>query len=958
MNFKLSTILMSAVSLIAIGSTAHAQAPQADAAAVEEVVVTGSRIVRNGFQAPTPVTVATTEALERAAPTSIPDGLNQLPQFTGSSSAQAPGNAATRPAAGNYLNLRGIGEVRNLILLDGQRVPPTSFNGTVDTNIIPQMLVQRVDIVTGGASAAYGSDAVSGVVNFVLDTRFNGLKGVVQGGISDYGDDRSGKIGLAWGKQITDRLHVLLSGEHYERQGIPSIEDRPRGDENCVTAASGNGTAAVPRRVYCNASYVTATHGTLLTFPTQVNITGQGNNNRWHFLPNGTVDFFDTGLPTGNPAYFYNGEGAPITGKALTAKIITDQLFGRFDYEISDNMNAFAQLTWAESFNRYNTVGAGTQLGDFRVFSDNAYLPTSVQNAIAASGQTLAGTSPAQRFVTGGRIGDDLDYKWVNTLNNVYTFLGGFNGKIGDYSWKATYSHGDSLVRLSHFGNLINRNWYSALDAVRNTRGEIVCRITVTNPGLQDDCIPINIFGDGAVTKAQNDYVMGTSQYQIRNKMDVVAGEVSGELFTLPAGAVAFAVGAEARKQSLEQDTNSDPATPVSVTGLRTNVNTYLNRTASTNQGRASGEYSVKEVFGEVDVPLLRDAPMAYALSVNGAARYTDYSTSGGVTTWKVGVSYSPIQDLRLRYTRSRDIRAPTLYELFAGDTAGRGPFNDIKTGLNQTAISLSSGNPNLTPEEANTYTLGLVYQPSWIEGLTMSVDYYNIEINDAISNIAAATSNQECENSNGTSPLCANIVRPAGVPFSDRTVANFPLSVRSVPINQAEAYFHGIDFEMAYRMPLDRFFESTDAVMDFRLIGSYNGTRKTKSSAGAAPVQAANVGVNPDTRVNLVVNYMNGPLSVNTQLRYIGPTRRTAERNIWFADNSIEAVGYVDTTISYKFQVAEKDLEAFLTINNLLDKTAPFVPSTGQPGIDYPTVQGLFDVVGRYYTTGLRFKF
>lgn len=952
-NFKRNLGLMSAASVLAIASAAHAQEPAPAAAAVDEVVVTGSRIVRNGFQAPTPVTVVSTESLERTAPSSIPDGLNQLPQFSGTAGASNPGNAATRPGAGNYLNLRGIGSIRNLVLLDGARIPPTSFDGTVDTNIIPQLLIQRVDVVTGGASAAYGSDAVSGVVNFVLDTRFNGFKGVAQGGISNYGDDRSGKFGLAWGGNVGDKLHLLFSGEHYEREGIPHIEDRPRGDENCITAGAGNGTAAAPRRVYCNTHYVTATHGTLLTFPSAVAIGGFAPNNRYHFLPGGIVDSFDPGLPTGNPAYFYNGEGAPITGKALTAKIITDQLFGRFDYEINDNINAFGQLTWAESFNRYNTVGAGTQLGDFRIYSDNAFLPTSVQNAIAANGRP--GSSPGERFAVGGRIGDDLDYKWVNTLNNVYTFLGGFTGTVGDFNWKTTYAHGDSLVRLSHFGNILNREWYAALDAVRDPAGNIVCRITLTNPGLNPGCVPINIFGDGSVTKLQNDYVMGTSQYQIRNKMDIVAGEVSGALFTLPAGEVAFAAGGEWRKQSLVQTTNSDPSQPIDTTGLRTNANAFLFRTASTNQGAAQGEYSVKEVFGEVDVPLLRDMPGAYALSVNGAFRYTDYSTSGGVKTWKIGVSYQPIEDLRLRYTRSRDIRAPTLYELFAGDTAGRGPFNDIHTGLNQTALSVSSGNPNLDPEIGDTYTAGFVYQPRWFEGFSASVDYYNIEISDAIANINTNTANQECEVSNGTSPLCANIIRP--LPFSNRTPANFPIQTRATAINQAAAYYHGIDWEMSYRVPLDTMFD-TSSRLDLRVIGGYNPTRKTKANEGARPLQAANTGGNPKTKINFVANYANGPFSLNAQARYIGETQRTRDETIFFADNTVPAITYVDATVGYKFRVAEADLEAFLTVNNLLNKDAPFVPSTGQPGINYPTVQGLFDVVGRYYTTGIRFRF
>ena len=948
MNYhRLTTALFVGASTLAMANGAFAQS--AAAQDVEEVIVTGSRIVSDGTAAPTPVTVATTEALAKSAPASIPDGLNQLPQFANSRSAGNPGASATSPAAGNYLNLRGIGVIRGLVLLDGQRVPPTSYDGTVDTNIIPQLLVQRVDVVTGGASAAYGSDAVSGVINFILDTKFTGVKGVAQAGISDYKDDASWRFGIAAGANITDKLHVLFSAEHYERDGISDNAKRPNGDDNWIVA--GQGTAANPIRAYRDTAYISATYGTVINNNTAS--MNAGNPLRgYHFLPNGQLVPFNSGIPTGTSNYSYNSDGAAIVGHALTGKIITDQLFGRIDYEVSPDIKLFAQLTFAESFNRFNTVGSGTQLGDFRIFTENPFLPNGVRQTMEAAGYTS--------FI-GGRIGRDLDYKWVNTLHDVYTFLTGAEGNLGDYRWKATYGHGDSRVRVTHFGNLINRNWYAALDAVRGPNGNIVCRITQTNPGMQDDCIPINIFGDGAVTQAQNDYVMGVSQYQIAQKMDVVSAEISGELFTLPAGVVSFATGAEYRKQELHQTTNSDPASPVSLVGLRTNVNTYLNRTASTNVGKADGEYNIKEVFVETQVPVFKDLPFVYSLDVNAAARYTDYSTSGGVTTWKIGVSYQPIEELRFRYTRSRDIRAPTLYELFAGDSAGRGPFNDIHTNVNQTAISLSSGNPNLTPEEGNTYTVGVVWQPRYIPGFSASLDYYNIEISDVITNISTTFSNEECERSNGTSPLCANIVRPG--PFSDRSPNNFPISVRSTPFNQAMAYYHGIDYEAAYRLQLDKFYD-TEATLDLRLIGSYNPTRKTKTTATAAPVQAAGAdprivnGGAPIDRFNVVANYTDGPLSVNLQARYIGKLKRTNDPALVFADNTIPDITYVDTTVTYKFEVAGRDLDAFITINNLFNRAPPFAPARDQPGISYPAALAIHDVVGRYYTTGIRFKF
>jgi outer membrane receptor protein involved in Fe transport len=946
--------LLSATSLLALASAVHAQ--DAAPAAVEEVVVTGSRIVRDGYQAPTPVTVATTEQLQRSAPGSIPDGLNQLPQFNGSVGTQNTGNQATRPNSGNYLNLRGLGAVRNLVLLDGQRIPPTSFDGTVDTNVIPQALIQRVDVVTGGASAAYGSDAVSGVVNFILDTRFNGVKGNASAGVSKYGDDRSYRFGLAAGSNVGERGHVLFSYDHYDRDGIPRNEDRPRGDLKITRV--GQGTAANPYRDVGDVRYSNGTWGTLLTLANNATITGVGTGRQFRFLDGGALDLFDPGTPSGTSNYAIGGEGDISFGHTLTGSQDTDQFFGRFDYDVSDTVKAFAQLTFAESANEFTTIASGTQLGDFRIFADNAFLPAAMAQAIQSSGAAFNGA----RFATGGRIQADQPPKEVKSLNDVYTFLAGVSGELGAYNWRATYGHGDTLLRSRHYGNFDQQRWFAGLDAVRNSRGEIVCNITITNPGVLDSCVPINPFGNGSITPAVYSTLSGVSQYQVRQLMDTVAAEISGEVFELPAGSVAFAAGVEGRRQELVQTSNSDPSKPISVVGLRTNVNTYLNKYNSTNVGNAKGSYDVREVFAEIDAPLIKDAPLAYALSVNAAARYTDYSTSGGVTTWKVGLSWQPVEDLRVRYTRSRDIRAPTLYELFAGDQAARGGFNDIHTGLNENTVTLSNGNPTLTPEIGDTYTVGVVWQPTFISGFSASVDYYNIEITDAITNLSTQDANQLCENSNGTAPECAFIIRPTGVPWSDRSRANFPVAVRSVPYNQALSYLHGIDYDVTYRLPLDRFFADSSATVDMRLIGNYAPSRKARSNETAAPQQNANVGANPENRVNVQANYNDGPLSLGAQVRYIGamkranPNPRNPNSDI-YVNNDVRSTTYLDLNANYRFTVDGHDLDWFVTVNNALNEQAPLI-GNGQPSQQYPTNQALYDVVGRYYTTGIRFKF
>lgn len=951
-------------SLIAIASAAHAQTPDApqeappqvdEAAQIDDVVVTGSRIVRNGYTAPTPVTVVATEQLQLTAPGSVPDGLNQLPQFTVSSGTQNTGNQATSPNGGNYLNLRGLGSIRNLVLLDGQRIPPTSFQGTVDTNVIPSSLVSRVDVVTGGASAAYGSDAVSGVINFILDTNYTGIKGSAQVGISDYGDDLSSGFDIAAGFDVFgDRGHVLLSFDHYQRDGIPRNEDRPRGGD-WITQV-GNGTEAAPYRNAGPVFYQTGTFGTLFPLGTNFSVNIGNPLAGMHFLPDGSLVPFDPGVtPAGSSNVGIGGDGSPSIGKTLTGGQVTDQLFGRFDYELTPNLRFFAQLGFAESENTFVTIGSGTQTNAFFIYADNPYLPADAAALLDAypGRDGVFGTADDRR-VGGGRIHADQPFKEVDALNVAYTFLTGITGTLGDYNWKATYAHGDSRLRSAHSGNFLNQRYFASLDAVRAPSGEIVCNITLTHPGLMDDCRPINWFGQNSPTAEDFAWVSGVSKYQVSQTMDIFATEFSGDLFELPAGPLSFAVGAEYRTQELNQESNSDPSIPTSTEGLRTNVAQTINKYNSTNVGFAQGEYNVKEVFVELAVPLLKDLPFIRSLDLNAAGRYTEYSTSGGVNTWKVGLSYTPIDDLRLRYTRSRDIRAPTLYELFAGDQAARGGFFDPLSGRNDNVITLSSGNPDLTPEIGDTYTVGAVWQPSFFPGFSASVDYFSIEITDAIANLNRDDANEECIASNGTSPLCQYIIRP--FPFDHTPVTdNFPIATRVLPYNQALASLHGIDYEFSYTMPFSSFGRSGD--LGFRLIGSYIPGRKSRTSVDATPVENANVGVNAKHRINLQVNYSEGPLNLIAQARYIGETQRTRDRTVFYEEPTVPSVVYVDLTATYDFTVSGSDLTAFLTVNNAFDQKPPLI-GNGQPGQQYPTNQGLFDVVGPYYTTGIRFEF
>jgi outer membrane receptor protein involved in Fe transport len=946
-----STLSLTAA-LSVFGTAAYAQAADAAAApagageAVEEVVVTGSRIVAAGFQAPTPVTVMSTEQLQRTAPGAIPEGLNQLPQFAGSRSNTTPGGLGNTPSTGNYLNLRNLGTLRNLVLLDGQRLPPTSYEGITDANIIPQALVQRVEVVTGGASAAYGSDAVSGVINFILDTRFNGVKGQLQFGKTEIGDSPSIKGNIAFGGDVLNgRVHVLASYDHYEIKGLTGNESRDLGRYSWMR--TGAGTAANPYEEHQNVRFSNAAYGTQISTANPASNPLRG----YQFIPGGLAVPMNLGTPTGSAGSSIGGDGPIVLGRSLTGTQDTDQFFGRVDFEVVPGVEAFAQMSYSDSFASSISVGSGTQVGDFRIFTDNAFLADSTRNILRAAG--------VDSFI-GSRIQADQPPKLQESFQKAAIFVSGLKGRLGDtYDWNLGYSHGDTKLKSSHYGNFNNQRYYAGLDAVRDASGRIVCRITITNPGLLDDCIPFNIFGNGSPSKAAYDYISQSADWAVHQKMDIFNANISGEVFTLPAGPVAVAVGGEYRRQTMVQTSNADPSRSIDLTGLRTNTVPFLLKFNSTNVGETTADQNVKEGYAEVAIPILKDMPFAQDLSINAAGRYTDYSTSGGVKTWKVGASYTPVESIRLRLTRSRDIRAPTLNELFAATNSGQVAFLDVHTNTSARLTTTSTGNPNLTPELGDTFTIGAVFQPTFVPRLQMSVDYYKIRIKDAIGTPNAQTLYDECEQSNGTAAVCSTIIRP--FPFSNRTPANFPTLRTSFPINQAKVEIEGIDFEISYRAMFDWGLLTDSSTLDMRLVGGHLMHYLSQNDAASRVLETNNSGNNSANRVNVSFNWRNGPLTVSTQTRFIGKRKKDQDPQIFFAagyTKDIPAVSYTDATVNYRFEALGGDLDAYLTITNLFDKQPPLIPGGGQPGQPFPTNTQLYDIFGRTYTVGLRASF
>lgn len=951
----------------AVGTEAPDQQSAVEETGGETLVVTGSRIVRDGYQAPTPVTVVATDDLALGSPTNIADGLKQLPQFNGGFGQTGAGSPTASlfltninpPTTGNYMDLRGLGPQRMLILLDGRRVPPTSFAGTVDTNVIPQALMQRVDVVTAGASAVYGADAVSGVVNFVLDTRFTGVKGTIQGGTSDVGDSDNARLSLALGTPFAGgRGHFLISAEYFNDTGVPHRSTRSYlNDADEPYFLGGLGTAADPYRIYHGVRNVQYTRGGIITGVQDA--TGAANPAgsalvNTQFFTNQTTGPFNYGQPIGNSSVRLGGDGSTGTPEgAGAASLRTKQAFTHLRYDFTDNVTGFLQGTVAESESRFlGNWDSKAGVSALTIYSGNAYLPAHIQDLMDSTGTAS--------FTFARQLLDLPGYDSYNQ-NRSFSITGGFEGRVGlfgaDWNWDIYYTHGEASIYSSQIQNE-NRNLFAALDAVVDpSSGDVVCRVALTNPGFLPGCVPINLFGHGSPSAEAIDFISNPSEFWVDNTLDEVAANIAGSPFSTWAGPVSFNLGASYRRQTLDQRSNANPAIPTDFGDIR-GVSGNRARFGFTNTGVAKGDYSATEVYAETVVPLLADMPFAQLLEVNGAGRYTNYTTSGGVWTWKAGLNYQPFHGLRFRVTRSKDIRAPTLYDLFAGRDLGLTNFVDTGvTNLSRIFTQYTGGNPDLKPEVAYTTSIGVVFQPEFMRGFSASIDYYKLKISDAISNVSATVAHNDCVTSGGSSPLCALFDRPFG--NLDPSPDNFPRSFFSTSVNIASLETEGVDFEVSYNNDLAAISESLPGRLGIRALIGYVPKYATNAGAGARTLDAAGTVGRHKWKSSVSVSYDVGALGVFLQGRIIGAAKRDTPENTGFiyVENDIKAHAYFDATIDYEIEVGGARFKPFFTVNNLLDQKAPLLPTTFIPNVYVPTVAA-YDYVGRRYTLGVRFNF
>ena len=940
---------------MAQGDAGQAAAPPAGPAAPGDIVVTGSRITASGFTAPTPTTVLSAEQLQQQAQPNLYDAIVQLPTLQGSigtSNARQNNNSSLGNNGLSALNLRGLGTIRTLTLLDGQRVVPAYVTGIADVSQFPQLLVKRVDVVTGGASASWGSDAISGVVNFVTDTRFKGFKANVLGGVSTYGDDRSILAQAAAGWSMAgDVIHAEVAGEYYDNNGVPGGTvggGQPNGRPDAYR--SGTTSYALGAQPAGSPQYYAYPFDAQTTTLGRTGLITAGPLAGTAFGAGGQVSAFQYG--TGCVSGVCQGgqqDNYIASTTTIDNPIRRINAYGRLGIDLAPTWEIYGTVNYSDVKTSTTPIGYPRKPANLTISCANAFLPTQITTACANAKITsfTYGTTnanfPAEEIIRTDR----------QQIRAVIGTDGSFN--IGDTPIKfdGYVQHGANIVDVALPNMTLNARYNAAINAVRNSAGQIVCASAVA---VAEGCIPINIFTDAPVSAAQFAFIAPGPGPFARSVFKEDAASVAFNATPLRdwAGDISVAFGGEVRREAYyttadpygngvtydTPNTATYPADPLLATGG--------NNWFAGNYHVGRGSFFVSEAFLELGVPLL-DSTSLGKVNLNLAGRTAHYSTAGGANTWKVGSTWdTPLDGLRLRGVFSRDLRAPNLSELFAAPQTQAGLVINRATGNTVQVITSTIGNSTLKPEIAYTFEGGAVYRPRFLPGLSLSVDYYNIRVHQAI----ASLTNQQIVNLcyNGNTAYCAN------VSFTGTLGSAVYPFVTVQPFNLASLTARGIDIEASYQLSLGNLGRLT-------LRGLATHAIDLISNTGIAGQQVAQLAGNNTDAGNGVPHWKGffsqtwayGPAVFDLTERYVSPGEidpnavvcqigscpASTIQNPTYNFNHIAGAVYLD--VGGSMQVM-KAAQVYFKVDNALNHRAP--PFGGSV---------LYDVIGRVFRVGVR---
>lgn len=945
---------------------ATAAAASSDTAQSDEnvIVVTGSRIARPELTASIPVAVVSAQSIQNKGQTNALDAIRDIP-IAGQSLDKSASNFSNFDNGISTVNLRNLGTSRTLVLINGRRSVGTPGDSAVDLNNIAPDMIDHIEIATGGTSAVYGSDAVAGVVNIILKKQLDGVQLHLQGGISGRGDAGNELAAITGGKTFADdRGHVIANFTYTN-------------DEPVFARNRAYSRIDVPNKSSYAAQGLFDTGGSPVFSPAA-----------------GTTYTFNTA----NAVKLYEGSGIDGYNRNGDRLLTTpsERYLGSIqaDYEFSPAVKLFGEFTYTKTKVRsiieplavddQGTQGQTVYNFDGSPFSGipvtNPLVPVAIRDAAIGNGSDAIYFRRRSNGIFDRSADSDRKY-WRGVV--------GLRGDIGSkWTYEAYYER--SRVKDHTTAEAIMANNYGAALQATTVNGQVVCADPAARAA---GCVPINIFGFNTVTPAmvkwlstytgQGALVPGATpgdtvvnDLKRTGTQDVAAINLAGPLFDLPAGAVQIAVGAEYHREKSVQI--YDPFTQAGWSSAQQAANTV-------------GKYDSKEVYGEINVPLLRDVPLAKELSLEAAARYADYSTVGGFVSYKFGGAYAPSSDIRFRAVYARAVRAPNVNELYSGkantapavvdpcdqnggngdDPIEGGPLplpaacaaipgiaNYLQTHPTfayslaqiQTINGTIGGNLALDAESTNTFTAGATVTPSFLRGFDLSVDYYQIKVKNAITQVDFQDSVTQCVET-GDPNFCSNVTRDPATGIIK--------SVDAIFLNGASYKVAGIDTQMHYMFKPQVF--GPDERVDLSVFWNHKFKQDKTPFAGAfvshqlgeADIYSTsqNIGTGFKDQVTFNASYQIGPATLAYTFRYFSPVVTSTD------GDRIPAYTYHD--LQAKFAAGEdRNYEFYVGVINLLDKQPPVVSDLANQWPGTNTVASTYDLLGRRFYAGVRAKF
>jgi iron complex outermembrane recepter protein len=955
-----------AVGAMGMAEVASPESAYAAEAPIEELVVTGSRIARGNLTAPTAVTTIDSVAIEQSGFINVADVLRTLPAFGVSTLSSGNSNFLTSASGINTLQLRNLEEDRTLVLVNGRRyVSGLAGSGAVDFNTVPTALIDRVEVITGGASAIYGSDALAGVINVILKDDFEGLEVSFQTGETTRGGDVQNEVTLTAGSNFADgRGNAVISATYSDQKGLLA---RQRGNTRLDGLAE------------CLFTGVAADCGNEIS-PTLSSFSEFGR----FFIPS-TGDSFTvsqgagpdgTVVPWSGDFGFNRQEFRRYT--VPTERYLVSTLM---NYDINNNVNFFAEAMFAQTRTQSELEPfphSNEDLNIAGVSIDNPFVPQALRDAAVAAGDDV---------IEYWRRTTEVGQRGASATRDTYRLVVGLNGTIQDrWNWEtfAAYGRMDDVQQGGGQINVLNmRNALNVIDGDGDTATfDPVCADAAARA---EGCVPINIFGRGAISPDAAAYVVApTSRQQFAEQRNIGA-TVAGPMFTIPAGEVAFAAGFEWREE------------------LAADVPDVLTQ-AGLNAGNAEaptrGEYDVWEAFVEVEVPLLADMPLIEELTLGGAYRYSDYSTVGKTHAYTGRLSWMPVESLRFRAQYARAVRAPNITELFAPGGENFEPVADPCNNVTVTTpgqiadncrsipeiaariaavgvfeLSLaeiqgtggftSSGNENLDAEESDSWNVGTVYDTDLGRpgSLTLSVDYFKIKIEDLIDTVGRQQTIDFCFNvppSQFPNNFCAALTR-------DGTGPAFQLGelteVNSGFINEGTLETEGIDVAIRLDWDMADWFARVPGNGTFRTNYTYL-LDFTEKKFGSEDDRVGETGY-AEHKWQMGLGYYLGPWSFAWEWNYIDdsvPTNASA----LFSQYDVGSFSTHDLYVSFDLAASGfggnlfgEGTIIYAGLNNAFNEDAPVI-LTGVPGntTGTDTDASVYSPLGRVWYAGIRARF